>query len=214
MSDNLPDWCESPYSTDGGRGPTDSMGNSKYDANGVPNFCYGGNRDACFAATAKVLTTRGLQRIDSLQVGQIVLSYDVAKRELSEQRVRKVLAYTPKRVVALSYEGASEPTIVTPSHTICTENGWKRVGELSRDDKLLVMRDGVAGVASILSVDAVEKKEPVFNLRTGGSCTFIAGGLIAHNFTYFRALRTAISQVAERSERLASKLRPSYVLGS
>lgn len=164
----------------------------------------GGDGDGagCFVAETNILTPNGEMELGSLKKGDEVLSWNGEECELRARRIQKVLVHKPQSVVDLSYEGNSVPVTVTLNHLLFTQNGWKQVKALSRRDKLIVVqREGVS-LAPIRDITKLKGKVPVFNLRTEGEHTFVAGGILAHNFTYLRDVRTKIFQAVESANAL------------
>jgi hypothetical protein len=172
-----------------------------------------GFKESCFAGDTLIRTPEGETRIDELAVGQIVWSWNAAQKELVERPVQKVIEYPPADVYELNFSGLKGTGFawVTLSHAVLTKAGWKRVGNIGHGDELLVMR----GKEPHIHPDPVwipfscfvpfEDPEPVYNLRTRGEHTFIANGLVAHNFGPLRKVRTFGWQAAERVDSWLSK---------
>lgn len=156
----------------------------------------------CFAGATKILTPEGTVELQLLNNGDLVLSWNMASGEFVERRIQKVIEHKPCSVYSLSYGSRHEPVVLNLSHSLLTGKGWKRVGELGRNDRLVVAQDNTVLLARISDIQNLDRKEPVYNLRTEGEHTFIAGGLVAHNFSYFRGARSLAYQVMERSASL------------
>ena len=75
---------------------------------------------------------------------------------------------------------------VTANHTVLTNQGWRRVDELGEGD-LLAQADGSARVIEILTEPT---PVPVYNLYTASEHNFVVDGVVVHNFTTLRVLRT------------------------
>ena len=86
--------------------------------------------------------------------------------------------------------GESRDLRTTAHHSFQTDAGWKRASDLQPGDALLRVDD--TGEDHLVRIEAIlaEPAEPVFNLHTTGPHTFIAEGVVAHNFTELRWLRT------------------------
>ena len=93
------------------------------------------------------------------------------------------------------------PLLVTPAHSFLTEAGtWRRAGQLKVGDKLAVRGHVQERITEIRSIVPAGKTEAVFNLHTEHDHNFIvesghSGGLLAHNFSYLRALRVLIHRL-------------------
>jgi hypothetical protein len=77
-----------------------------------------------------------------------------------------------------------------PTDSFKTDSGWKRASQLQAGDTLLRVDD--SGESRLVRIEAItiEAPESVFNLHTTGPHNFIAEGVLAHNFTELRWLRT------------------------
>ena len=139
---------------------------------------------SCFPASAKVLTPRGYRPIASLQEGDSVVS-----GKMRVETVTKKLSYGASEVFCVMLEGRSAPVRTTRHHTFLTKRGWLRADRMRVGDEMIGPNAGrVTGFA-------VQAAEPVYNLHTTGDHTFVVEGVVAHNFTEFRGLRTAWHQL-------------------
>jgi len=134
---------------------------------------------ACFPASAKVLTPRGYRSIASLNVGDSVIS-----GKMRVETVTKKLTHSPAEVLCVFIEGRANPLRTTHHHTLLTKRGWLRADQMRVGDEL------VGPNAGRVARFGVQAAEPVYNLHTTGDHTFVVEGVVAHNFTEFRGLRT------------------------
>lgn len=139
---------------------------------------------ACFPASAKVLTPRGYRSIASLEVGDTVVS-----GKMRAETVTKKLVHSPTEVFCVGIAGRAEPLRTTRHHTFLTKRGWLRADQMRVGDEL------VGPNAGRVVRFGVQAAEPVYNLHTTGDHTFVVEGVVAHNFTEFRGLRTAWHQL-------------------
>lgn len=72
--------------------------------------------------------------------------------------------------------------LTTEAHSVLTPRGWRKVSRLKNNDTILT----VFGAERVTNIDESAKSKPVFNLVTWPDNTFVAGGVIAHNFTHFK----------------------------
>jgi hypothetical protein len=163
-------------------------GTSKIDAIGNATRIARGETKQCFPAHTKILTPSGEREIASLRVGDRVCSW--SPHGLTVQTVTALRVRGMGEVVKVGF-AQGLPLLVTRHHTVHTARGWRRVGELRTGDQL-TSSDGSARIVNdIVSIG----REPVFGLRTTGEHTFIAEGLVAHNFTELRRLRTLLHRL-------------------
>ena len=137
---------------------------------------------SCFPADAKVLTVHGYRPISEIKKGALVVS---GQQELV--RVKKVFECGTSPILCLHVGGRKIRT--TGHHTFLTDRGWVKASGLRLGDRL---EGPEAGTITRFST---EKREKVYNLHTTGDCTFVVEGVVAHNFTELRVLRTAWSQL-------------------
>jgi hypothetical protein len=90
--------------------------------------------DECFSGDTIVQTPHGPRPIDSIEVGDLVFSWD---GRLSVQRVLNVMR-KPARV--LDIVCGSHKITCTANHPFLTTRGWVAAGELSTDDSVCVVR--------------------------------------------------------------------------
>jgi hypothetical protein len=150
-------------------------------------------RSSCFTSNTPVLTSEGWRRIDEIEPGQTIMTID-RKGTLVGRRVAKRKDYSARGVWLIQTAGRVEPVETTGSHTLLTARGWVRTSRLRVGD-ILVAPDADHG--RVTQVIRTSRFQPVHNLITEGEHTFIAAGFVVHNFTHFRAIRTALYQLWE-----------------
>jgi hypothetical protein len=140
----------------------------------------------CFPGRTLVLTPIGEKPINTLKQGHYILS--VARNHFHARKIIKVVTRASGEVFKVQLTDSSNVLYSTKYHSFLTPQGWKRLSQLGPHD---------------LIYQALEKKylpikeiapygvEPVFNLITEVEHNFVADGCLAHNFSYFRALRMA-----------------------
>ena len=142
--------------------------------------------EACFGGDTRVATPRGQRKIKDIAAGETILSYDARTQTLVERSVTRALAHGLRKVVHLKCVGDESALVVTPSHRVLSEGTWMQVRDLKPGSS--VQRE--KGSARVESITEVSEQVPVFNLHTAGEHTFVAGGLVVHNFVHFVGLRT------------------------
>jgi hypothetical protein len=132
------------------------------------------------------MTAAGLRRIDALDQGDDVYAFCDATNQIVERKIEKHVVHSAARIWEILILDADQPIGTTGCHLFLTRRGWKRTRQLRPGD-FLHTGDGWA---KIQSVQVTTRIEPVYNLIVDGDLTFIADGVVAHSFAYFRVLRT------------------------
>lgn len=94
---------------------------------------------------------------------------------------------------------------LTPNHRLLTSGGWTRLDRLRAGDALVRPDAGAQG-STVLAVEPTSRVESVFNLGTTGEHSYIVDGLVAHNFTHLRWLRSWWHRLVLDGRALASGL--------
>ncbi|HWE36571.1 MAG TPA: polymorphic toxin-type HINT domain-containing protein [Isosphaeraceae bacterium] len=127
----------------------------------------------CFAAGTPVRTAAGPKPIETLQVGDLVLTQDTASGALSQQPV--VAAFHNPPNATLRIKLGDDELVATPIHRFWVAGkGWALARDLKPGDPIRTLR-GIARVGSV-SQDVVQ---PVFNLEVAAGHSFFVGHLDA-----------------------------------
>ena len=135
-----------------------------------------GSGGGCFLGSTLVRTPSGEQRIDSLQQGDAVLSFD-DRGNYHEAAILKVHVHENHQVVRYRLWGGTYLD-ATPNHWVLNQfNAFVEIGTLGEDD-CLVDENG--------HLRPIVNREPlplgtVYNLTVEGHHTFVAGGVRVHN---------------------------------
>ena len=148
--------------------------------------------NGCFPGTTRVLTPYGEIPIERLHVGDEVFSYDTRRRCVVVRRITRKLTHPASRIFELSFTSRRAPLLTTGYHTFLTDCGWVKASRLKAGCRILNRASQTKYGSSISKVEATSRIEPVFNLYTEGEHNFIVEGLVAHNFTFVRELRTVL----------------------
>jgi tetratricopeptide (TPR) repeat protein len=132
---------------------------------------------SCFAAGTPVQTSSGLRKIETLAVGDRVLSQHASSGELSFQPVLATTVRGGAETFRISIEG--ETIVATGIHRFWKAgNGWTMARDLKRGDRLRMI-NGTASVQSI-QPDVVQN---VYNLSVAQNSDFMIGnaGILVHD---------------------------------
>jgi len=136
----------------------------------------GGGGGGCFLGHTLVAVPNGQRRIDELQSGDLVLSFDHTG-EVHEAKILKVHEHEGERVIRYTLWGGQHLD-ATPNHWVLNQfNAFVEIDTFGADDCLVDANGHLRPV--------VGKTEfctgTVYNLTVEGHHTFIAGGIRVHN---------------------------------
>jgi predicted phage tail protein len=136
----------------------------------------GGGGGGCFLGHTLVNVPGGQRRIDELQTGDLVLSFDHTG-EVHEAKILKVHEHEGERVIRYTLWGGQHLD-ATPNHWVLNQfNAFVEIDTLGSDDCLVDHNGHLRPI--------VGKTEfctgTVYNLTVEGHHTFIAGGIRVHN---------------------------------
>ncbi len=146
----------------------------------VAPFTIGTSHTACFAAGTKVSTLDGPRAIESMQIGDRVLSQDPTTGALTFQPVVAVHRNRPSATLRLSLD--SEMIVATGIHRFWKAGkGWIMARDLKPGD---VIRT-IGGVARVQAIEA-DAAQPVYNLDVAENRDFFVGtkGFLVHDFSF------------------------------
>jgi len=151
-------------------------------------------RSSCFAAGTPVWTQSGPVPIESVQVGDRVLSQDLGSGELGYKLVLRTTALPPSSgTIRVTVD--AEAIDMTKAHVVWVDGkGWRMAKELAEGDRL-------HGIDRAPRVQAVHElpTEPaeVYNLVVADYNTFFVGesGLLVHDITYVTRRRPTAALV-------------------
>jgi Pretoxin HINT domain/HEAT repeats len=135
---------------------------------------------SCFAAGTLVHSIDGTRQIESIQVGDLVLSQNTTSGGLSFQPVVAVHCNKPHPTLKLSFAG--DEIVATGIHRFWKAGtGWTMARDLNVGDKLRM-------IGGVVSVQAIEPSatQPVYNLDVAQNRNFCVGevGLLVHDFSF------------------------------
>jgi tetratricopeptide (TPR) repeat protein len=137
-------------------------------------------RHSCFAAGTLVNTLSGPQKIESITVGDRVLSQHTTSGVLSYQPVLATHLTGPAATFRISLAG--ETIVATGIHRFWTAGkGWTMARDLKAGDRLRML----GGVATINSIEP-GPTQMVYNLNVAENRDFMVGsaGLLVHDYGF------------------------------
>ena len=135
---------------------------------------------SCFAAGTSVHTVEGPRAIESIHVGDRVLSQNTSTGMLGFQPVVAVHRNKPAATLRVSIGG--ETIVATGIHRFWKANkGWTMARELKPGDHVRML----GGLATVRSIET-GKIQPVYNLDVAQDRDFMVGtqGLLVHDFSF------------------------------
>lgn len=140
-------------------------------------FSPGGVSHNCFKAGTPVRTLAGPQAIETIKVGDQVLTQDVQSGALSYQPVLAVFHNRPGATLRIELD--HESIVATTIHRFWKAGqGWVMARDLKPGDPLRTL-DGTMQVRAVES----DQVQPVFNLQVASGASFFVGtaGTLAHD---------------------------------
>jgi len=139
----------------------------------------------CFRAGTPVRTLAGPRSIESIQVGDQVLTQDVQSGALSYQPVLAVFHNRPAATLRIEFDG--ESIVATTIHRFWKGGqGWVMARDLKPGDSLRTL----GGTAQVQNVED-DEVQPVFNLQVAEGASFFVGkaGTLAHDNSGIQPVR-------------------------
>ena len=142
-------------------------------------------KSQCFAGDTLVSTEEGNRRIDEIEPGDKVLSYNTETGENELQEVKNVsVSKTDILVHIITDDGRDIETTMFHPFYVKNEDGtgeWKAASNLKAGDELL-SEDGKKVKVSEVKVEKLAKEITVYNIELDEVHTYyVAGGVLVHN---------------------------------
>lgn len=134
---------------------------------------------SCFGRGTPVQTIDGPRPIETLSIGDRVLSQDPKSGALAYQPVLAVFHNEPTETRRILFEGSDEAIVSTPIHRFWKlGRGWTMARDLKPGDAVRLL-GGAARVAAVYPGPV----QPVFNLEVARSHSFLVGarGVLVHD---------------------------------
>lgn len=145
------------------------------------------NTRGCFPFSAPVTTPSGKVPIGEILKDQEIFSY--RHGVLVPRLVTHKLIHGFAPLVRVEFISGKAFQCVSV-HSFLTTRGWLSLKKCRPGDSIIQASTHGIDQDCIKSITQTGAKEIVFNLHTQGEHNFIVNNCVAHNFTYFRELRT------------------------
>ena len=156
----------------------------------------GGGGGSCFASSTPILIPTGWVPIGSLHRGDDIVTFDVTESALRIRPLTRRIDHAPAAVWRIRSERNTLGVGTTHCHPFLTARGWIRARKLRVGDRLTAVDEtGAVFRDSVTEIEPSHSFETVHNLLTFREHTFIAAGFVAHNFAYFRRVRSLLHRV-------------------
>ena len=149
---------------------------------------------SCFAAGTPVLTRAGRRVIETLKVGDQVLTQDTSSGALFYQPVLAVFHNPPADVLSVELDDG-DAIVATDIHRFWqTGRGWKMARELLPGDHLRLL----GGTSRVIAIER-EPRQLVYNLEVAGPGDFFVGrnGVLVHDATVVPPVGKAFDATAD-----------------
>ncbi|UPY81076.1 TIGR04388 family protein (plasmid) [Leptospira weilii] len=137
----------------------------------------------CFTAGTLVHTSQGTKKIEEIQVGDIVASFNEQKEEFEYNRVVETYVRQTNKIYKLTYENGRliETTNTHPFYI--ARKGWVEAEKLQVGDRSVLSNENTLMIVSI-EIDAREKT--VYNFQVENAHTYFVTeeGVLVHNADY------------------------------
>ncbi len=152
----------------------------------------GGYGGGCFPAGTGIGTPIGNRHIHELKSGDHVFSFNTSSGIIETCKVLSIRSYNDNVIWVVHFEDGGELR-TTATHSFLIEGSWEKAHNIKAGD-FITCFDSNNRKTIRKVVDSVKssEKEIVYNIIVEKNFNFIADGALAHSFTYFRVLRTAL----------------------
>ena len=139
-----------------------------------------------FAGGTPVLTKEGLRAIETIQVGDLVGSWNPKTNQVEWQKVTARVARKATQALKITVKdgvGNTDTLIVTQEHPFLTPaTAWHAIAGFKVGDKMLSVD---RGLLTITAIDADTKSRQVYNLEVAENHSYAVGanGAWVHNLT-------------------------------
>ena len=146
----------------------------------------GGGGGGCFLEGTLVTTMNGLQKIETLEVGDEIVEYATEDEQFMSAKIKEVLVHEENTDVYYVVKTSRTAVNVTDNHPFYVgDNKYEVLKNLKEGDFIYINTDNKLLKDEILAIEKVklDKKITVYNLtiEEGSSHNYFANGILVHN---------------------------------
>jgi hypothetical protein len=153
---------------------------------------------SCFAAGTLVRTSDGSRPIESLVVGDRVLTQNTTTGRIGFSPILKAFHNPPNETYKIRFEDPGRSVVATGIHRFWkVGQGWAMARDLKPGDTLRAL----GGVAKVAAIEP-DARQPVFNLRVAEGESFFVGdlGILAHDNSLVDPVDNPFDRTADRDK--------------
>ena len=153
----------------------------------------------CFAAGTLILTNKGLERIETIAVGDTVWAYSDSLHRTGKQIVYKTFVTVSKHLIKLKV--GNEYIYTTPNHPFYIDNKWVKAENIKEGNLLTLFNGSTRIVDSKIIIDT---SCTVYNFSVQYYHTYCVSiyGLLVHNSCIDEILSLKELDIAKFGERI------------
>lgn len=150
----------------------------------MPN-CFLSANENCFAPSVNIsLANHTTKPINEMKIGDIIIAYDISKKELDTAIVEAVHIHSNRdnQLIEVTLNDNVETKInCTENHPFRTsDNQWLDARELKVGDELILLIGMELKAVSVKTIRNYENSDQVFNISTSKK-NYFANGILVHN---------------------------------
>ena len=136
----------------------------------------------CFIAGTKISTSLGNTAIETLKIGDEVLSYDTKDNTIKPSKISKVFKYKNKKYGELTLSNGTKFQ-VTKEHPfyVVDKKDYVTAGKLKPNDKLILHNGDKIEVATVASYVKSVGRADVYNIEVDTFHNYFADKVLVHN---------------------------------
>ncbi len=148
-----------------------------------------GGVSGCFPRGTQISTPSGNRDVSTLHAGDHVITIDPSTQAPKTAKILKSLCHRNNKMWLMQFaDGSSLRT--TGIHSFLVNGHWQRAKQIQAGDMLTYLASsGILTAKRVERSDAIPERGDVYNLIVEGEFHFLANGMLAHSFAYFRTTR-------------------------
>jgi Pretoxin HINT domain len=171
-----------------------------------------GTVGGCFPKGTEITTPSGFHDISELQKGDFVIAINQKNGQKQSRKILKKLTHINRKIWRLEFlDGCSLRT--TSVHSFSINGKWKKASEIKSGDTIAYY-DSNSGFSEkiVKSSSKTNEVEDVYNIIVEADFNFVADGVVAHSFTYFKTVKGLAWSLAESSRLMSCKIKTALRL--